>query len=100
MWSVSPDPEGVQFVWEVKGDRPAGEQHERERCFGGVKAVGPAGEQADLVVSASVRPLVDLTRNTIRLPGATATFNKHAQPIPSKPAHSTSASTRTWTRSH
>jgi len=46
-------------VWEVKGDRPAGEQHERERGRGRVKAVGAADEQADLVVERLGAALVD-----------------------------------------
>jgi hypothetical protein len=50
MWSVSCDCWGVEFVWEVKGDRTAGEHHERECGLGGVKSVGSAGDQPDLVV--------------------------------------------------
>jgi len=37
-------------VWEVKGDGAAGEQDERERGLGGVKAVGASGDQPDPVV--------------------------------------------------
>ena len=44
---------------EVKGERPAGEQHERERGFGRVKAMGAAGDEADLVVERFGAALVD-----------------------------------------
>jgi hypothetical protein len=47
-------------VWEVKGDRAAGEQHERERGVGGVRAVGAAGDEPDLVVQGLGASLVDL----------------------------------------
>src|ERR1035437_1026515 len=59
MWSVSSNPERVSFVWQVEGDRSAGEQHERERGFGGVKAVGAAGDEANLVVQSLGASLVD-----------------------------------------
>lgn len=52
---VSCDPEGVSFVWQVKGDRAAGEQDQRERGLGAVEAGGRAGDEATLL-SASVRP--------------------------------------------
>ena len=44
---------------QVKGDRPAGEHHERECGLGGVKAVGAAGDQPDLVVERLGAPVVD-----------------------------------------
>jgi hypothetical protein len=46
-------------VREVQGDWSAGEHHERERGFGGVKAVGAANDQADLVVERLGASLVD-----------------------------------------
>ena len=46
-------------MWEVKGDWAAGEQDQRERALGGVKAVGAAGDQADLVVERLGAALVD-----------------------------------------
>jgi hypothetical protein len=59
MWSVSRDCGGVLFVWQVKRDRPAGEQHERERGLRAVEAVGAAGDQTDLVVERFGAALVD-----------------------------------------
>src|SRR5439155_4546473 len=59
MWSVSCDSERVWFVWEVKGDRSACEERERERGLGVVEAAGAAGEQADLVVERLGAALVD-----------------------------------------
>jgi hypothetical protein len=46
-------------VWKAKGDRSAGEQHQGELGFGGVKAIGAAGDQADLVVERFGAALVD-----------------------------------------
>ena len=46
-------------MWEVEGDRPAGEQDEGERGLGGVEAVGAAGDEADLVVERFGAALVD-----------------------------------------
>jgi hypothetical protein len=46
-------------VWEVKGDGAAGEEHQRERGVGGVKAVSTAGDEADLVVEGFGAALVD-----------------------------------------
>ena len=46
-------------MWQVKGDGSAGEQHERERGLGGVKAVRAAGDEADLVVECFGAALVD-----------------------------------------
>jgi hypothetical protein len=59
MWSVSRDSCGVLFVWQVKGDRSAGEEDERERGLGAVEAVGAAGDEADLVVERFGTALVD-----------------------------------------
>ena len=47
-------------MWDVEGDRSAGEHDERERGLGGVKSVGAAGDQADLVVERFGSSLVDL----------------------------------------
>jgi len=46
-------------VWEVKGDGAAGEHDERECGLGGVKAVGAAGDEPDLVVECLGAALVD-----------------------------------------
>jgi hypothetical protein len=46
-------------VWGLEGDWPAGEHHEREGGVGGVKAVGAAGDESDLVVERFGAALVD-----------------------------------------
>jgi hypothetical protein len=46
-------------VWQVKGDGAAGEQHERERGLGRVKAVCAAGDEPDFVVERFGAALVD-----------------------------------------
>jgi hypothetical protein len=38
------------LVGEAKGDRAAGEHHQRERRLGGVEPVGAAGDEPHLVV--------------------------------------------------
>jgi len=46
-------------VWQVKGDGTAGEHDECECGLGGVKAVGPAGDEPDLVVECLGSALID-----------------------------------------
>ena len=57
-------------MWQVKGDRPAGEHDERERGVGGVKAVRAAGDEPDLVVERLGAALVDLEADRVEDPVA------------------------------
>ena len=49
----------MSFVRGLESDRSAGEHDEREGGFRGVKAIGAAGDQADLVVQRFGAALVD-----------------------------------------
>jgi hypothetical protein len=57
-------------VWEVKGDRPAGEHDQCECGLGGVKAVCAAGDQSDLVVERLGPSLVDAEADRVEDPVA------------------------------
>src|SRR6266511_3053575 len=47
------------LVWEAKGDRAAGEHHQRERGLGGVEPVGAPGDEPHLVVERVNPSVVD-----------------------------------------
>src|SRR6266496_1119531 len=47
------------LVWEAKGDRAAGEHHQRERGLGGVEPVGAPGDEPHLVVERLNPSVVD-----------------------------------------
>jgi hypothetical protein len=59
MWSSAAVLWCVEFVWGLEGDRSAGEHDEGECGVGGVKAVGAASDEPDLVVERFGAALVD-----------------------------------------